>query len=374
MKPFVYSTQKNRECETNQWQRGGFDISYGKNNLKTKHRESAPDYEYDEYNIPCYVYEDEESQSTYLNTLSFSYTFEYDNDTVFFSYFQPYTYDDLKDYLYILEKKRDECPQLKNCLRVQKLCHTIDKNICYVLTISDNVYEANMHKQVVFMTGRVHPGESNSSFMVQGVIDFLMQPHCKEAQALRELFIFKIVPMLNPDGVINGNYRCNILGVDLNRRWTNPSKLLHPTIYYSKMLAKSCSADHSILLYCDFHGHSRKRNVFMYGCACPQSDINQHKNNNLIRLIPYLFGQRNKLFSFPDCKFANEPAKDSTARMVIFRELGVLNSYTLESTFYAPYNVKTFKKKRDVEDDQMIKAEDLKCIGSDLCLTIHQMI
>lgn len=309
-----------------------------------------------------------------MNTLSFSYTFEYDNDTVFFSYFQPYTFDDLKDYLYILEKKRDECPQLKNCLRVQKLCHTIDKNICYVVTISDNVYEANMHKQVVFMTGRVHPGESNSSFMVQGVIDFLMQPHCKEAQALRELFIFKIVPMLNPDGVINGNYRCNILGVDLNRRWTNPSKLLHPTIYYSKMLAKSCSADHSILLYCDFHGHSRKRNVFMYGCACPQSDINQHKNNNLIRLIPYLFGQRNKLFSFPDCKFANEPAKDSTARMVIFRELGVLNSYTLESTFYAPYNVKTFKKKRDVEDDQMIKAEDLKCIGSDLCLTIHQMI
>lgn len=140
------------------------------------------------------------------------------------------------------------------------------------------------------MTGRVHPGESNSSFMVQGVIDYLMQPNCKEAQALRELFIFKIVPMLNPDGVINGNYRCNILGVDLNRRWANPSKLLHPTIYYAKMHAKQCSVDHSILLYCDFHGHSRKRNVFMYGCASPQSDINQHKNNNLIRLIPYLFG------------------------------------------------------------------------------------
>ena len=96
--------------------------------------------------------------------------------------------------------------------------------------------------------------------------------------------------MLNPDGVIKGNYRCNILGVDLNRRWTNPSKLLHPTIYYTKMYAKSCSVDHTILMYCDFHGHSRKRNVFMYGCSCPQSDMNQHKNNNLIRLIPYLFG------------------------------------------------------------------------------------
>lgn len=57
------------------------------------------------------------------------------------------------------------------------------------------------------------------------------------------------------------------------------------------------------------------------------------------------------MFSFQDCKFANESSKDSTARMVIFRELGILNSYTLESTFYAPYNAKTFKKKRDVEDE-----------------------
>lgn len=124
-----------------------------------------------------------------------------------------------------------------------------------------------MHKQVVFLTSRVHPGESNSSFMIQGVIDFLLTPNNKEAQALRETFIFKIIPMLNPDGVINGNYRCNILGVDLNRRWLNPSKLLHPTIYYAKMLAKSCNNDHSIIVFCDMHGHSKKRNVFMYGCV-----------------------------------------------------------------------------------------------------------
>jgi len=27
----------------------------------------------------------------------------------------------------------------------------------------------------------------------------------------------QIVPMLNPDGVINGSYRCSLAGVDLNR-------------------------------------------------------------------------------------------------------------------------------------------------------------
>lgn len=47
------------------------------------------------------------------------------------------------------------------------------------------------------------------------------------------------------------------------------------------------------------------------------------------------------MFSFPDCKFANEKDKESTARISMFKELAILNSYTLESTFYAPFNPKT---------------------------------
>ena len=69
------------------------------------------------------------------------------------------------------------------------------------------------------------------------MIQFLLSD-CNEAKELRDKFIFKIIPMLNPDGVIYGNYRSSILGVDLNRRWKNPSKYLHPTIYYTKSMIK----------------------------------------------------------------------------------------------------------------------------------------
>ena len=55
--------------------------------------------------IPCYEFESEESMKINLNTLSFSYTFEYENDIVFFSYFQPYTLTDLEDLLFILKSK-----------------------------------------------------------------------------------------------------------------------------------------------------------------------------------------------------------------------------------------------------------------------------
>ncbi len=58
-----------------------------------------------------------------------------------------------------------------------------------------------------------------------GVMEFLSDPKDPEAKLLRDNFVFKLVPMLNPDGVINGNYRCSLAGCDLNRRWKRPSKV-----------------------------------------------------------------------------------------------------------------------------------------------------
>ena len=59
--------------------------------------------------------------------------------------------------------------------------------------------------------------------MVNGLIAYLLSPKASE---LRRHFVFRIVPMLNPDGVINGNYRCSLAGCDLNRRWKFPSKAI----------------------------------------------------------------------------------------------------------------------------------------------------
>lgn len=40
--------------------------------------------------------------------------------------------------------------------------------------------------------------------------------------------------MVNVDGVIYGNYRCDIAGFDLNRTWNNPDKYLQPQIWAIK--------------------------------------------------------------------------------------------------------------------------------------------
>lgn len=113
-------------------------------------------------------------------------------------------------------------------------------------------------RKAVVISGRVHPGETVGSWMMRGVLKFITDPHNPEAKLLREHFIFKIIPMLNPDGVINGNYRCSLAGCDLNRRWKTPSKVIHPEIYQTKKMVKTLHAERGVLMFCDLHGHSRK--------------------------------------------------------------------------------------------------------------------
>jgi hypothetical protein len=60
--------------------------------------------------------------------------------------------------------------------------------------------------------------------------------------------------MLNPDGVIHGNYRCSLAGKDLNRLWLNPSKTLHPEIYFCKRLIYNFASATNLVLFCDLHG------------------------------------------------------------------------------------------------------------------------
>ena len=40
--------------------------------------------------------------------------------------------------------------------------------------------------------------------------------------------------MINVDGVIYGNFRCDMGGADLNRRWKEPCKYLHPQVFSIK--------------------------------------------------------------------------------------------------------------------------------------------
>ena len=66
-------------------------------------------------------------------------------------------------------------------------------------------------KPTIFLSSRVHPGETPASFVLTGIYKFLTDEESLQAKILLDRFVFKIVPMLNPDGVYRGYYRLDTL-------------------------------------------------------------------------------------------------------------------------------------------------------------------
>ena len=103
-----------------------------------------------------------------------------------------------------------------------------------------NTDEANMRaqkfedKKVIFLSARVHPGETPASFVLNGIWRMLTNENSEWGKTLREKFVFKVVPMLNPDGVYRGYFRLDTLGQNLNRYYIKPTPDQQPTIWAVK--------------------------------------------------------------------------------------------------------------------------------------------
>ncbi|KAL6480708.1 hypothetical protein MHYP_G00117410 [Metynnis hypsauchen] len=322
MQPVLYSVREALEGRPH-WVRAGTEICYYRNHFCPSRGQRG--------------------QSFY--TLTFTVTFRHEEDVCYLAYHYPYTYSALQSHLQVLERSVD--PR-KVFFRQQTLCNTLAGNACPLITITAcppsrawrHLHQLRNRPYVV-LTARVHPGESNASWVMRGSLEFLCSSD-PVAESLREAFILKIIPMLNPDGVIHGNHRCSISADDLNRQWLKPNPNLSPTIYHAKgFLYYLNSIGRTPMVFCDYHGHSRKKNVFLYGCSVKEtlwqsgSPVNTAsiKEDPGYRTIAKTLDRIAPAFSFNSCNFLVEKSRASTARVVVWREMGVLRSYTMESTY-----------------------------------------
>ena len=97
-------------------------------------------------------------------------------------------------------------------------------------------------KKKILIWSQMHGNESTGTKSIFDLLNILTQSSAPCVQQILNACTLQIIPMLNPDGVINGNYRCSLAGVDLNRRWSKPSSIWHPTIFSLNVLLASPSS------------------------------------------------------------------------------------------------------------------------------------
>jgi murein tripeptide amidase MpaA len=108
--------------------------------------------------------------------------------------------------------------------------------------------------EVVLLVGRQHPVEVTGSLAMSAFVEEIFG-HDALARSFRDRFNIIVIPMMNPDGVVAGNWRHNEGGVDLNRDW---GPFWQPeTGLIRELLEKLDSEGKSIRLFVDFHSTNR---------------------------------------------------------------------------------------------------------------------
>ncbi|XP_043465436.1 cytosolic carboxypeptidase-like protein 5 isoform X1 [Leptopilina heterotoma] len=196
-------------------------------------------------------------------TLSFTYrTPDNLKAITYFAFTYPFTYNDLQTQLKKIQSRLarrtinsvDDIYYHRECVikslegrRLELLTISSYQNISMEREDSlMNLFPENnelrpfkfKNKKVIFISARVHPGETPSSFVLNGLLNLLLNREDPIAITLRRLYVFKLIPMLNPDGVAKGHYRMDTKGVNLNRVYLNPSESDHPTIFAARTLIR----------------------------------------------------------------------------------------------------------------------------------------
>lgn len=200
-------------------------------------------------------------------------------------------------------------------------------------TLASNVPKFE-NRPIIFISARVHPGETPGEFVFLGLLRFLLSEDPR-ASSLRQQFQFKLVPMLNPDGVACGHYRTNTIGLNLNRHYDKPNVLSHEGVWAVKRCLSLWSKQGRLLFYLDLHGHASKKGCFLF--ANRMAGPGQGWNSGYARV----FQVNSPHFDLEQCEFGDDYEKEfregigkhGSGRVAIHRDCRLCNSYTLECNY-----------------------------------------
>jgi hypothetical protein len=80
-----------------------------------------------------------------------------------------------------------------------------------------------------------------------------------------------------------------------------------------KLMIEEMMQERQVVLFCDLHGHSRKKNVFLYGCDARFWNRKLSPGATPLpfseRVFPLLMDEKSQSFAFRSCRFKVQKSK-----------------------------------------------------------------
>ena len=325
------------------------------------------------------------------NLLSIKFNFDLPKKRyVLFSFCFPWSYDKNESFLKHIKEKvknkniyyHDEILTLsKEKRNIHLLTITSKKNII------NNKKESNINglfpdknrcnlilhdKHIIFITARVHPGETPGTLMFNGILKLLIDNDNQMSKILLDNFIFKLIPIINVDGVSNGYFRLNNEGYNLNRCYLGPSPKITPENYAITKLFYFYSSNYKVRYYFDLHADMNVRGVYTFGNALKVFE--EHVENVL---FSFIFKINCSHVDFSHCIFTQKSmgskakndvaGKEATSRVQFYQKTGLIHTYTVESTYFkGEFN----KENTENENAKIYLIKDFEKTGIDLLKSI----
>jgi hypothetical protein len=197
-------------------------------------------------------------------------------------------------------------------------------------------------KAMIIVLSRQHPPEVTGYLAMQAFVETLSSDS-EDAIAFRKKYNTYVFPLVNPDGVDNGNWRHNMGGIDLNRDWEDFNQP-ETSIIRDFVKNKVKVSDGEIIFFVDFH--STWQDIYY--------TIDPEQKGNMPGLVPALISETgNELENYnPNVRPSPDTGKRVTSTSYFFYEYGA-ESLTYEIGDNTPREF--VKKKGEITAEKLMR-------------------
>jgi len=214
-------------------------------------------------------------------------------------------------------------PSRRRTMRRSIMSRSLSGSGIELLTITNHEVE-DAKKMVIAVSCRSRPGDVEASWCLRGFLDFLTAGNNAVASKLRDSYIFKVAPMLCPDGVEAGHTLCDLGGQDISEMYDKPHPKYEAGIHAWKGQLNSFGKKLAMLI--DIRTRRGGKGLTMWGSLPEGEGLERQDVLKEACALPYAVAQHSTFYEVEGTR-VGVPKDGCSARGMAWHELKLAHAY-----------------------------------------------